>query len=184
MVAAATLFHVKLALSDVERNVYEELDLRLAQHPSENKRFLVTRLVAYALSYEEGIQFSKGGVSSTDEPAVIVRDPTGRVLAWIEVGSPSAERLHRASKAAERVAVFTSGDLSALEEAARAGEIHGATEIEVWRLEASFLDAVGERLERRAVAELVHSGGRLYVTLDGQVLEGGVERAPLLDSSR
>ena len=180
MVAAATLFHVQLTLSDVERSVYEELDLRLAQHPSESKRFLVTRLVAYALSYEDGIQFSKGGISSTDEPAVIVRDATDRILAWVEVGSPSAERLHRASKAAERVALFTSGDLGVLEDAARAGEIHAASEIDVVRLEASFLDAVGERLERRTAAELVHSGGRLYLTLGGQVLEGTIERGPLL----
>jgi uncharacterized protein YaeQ len=180
MVAAATLFHVQLTLSDVERSVYEELDLRLAQHPSESKRFLVTRLLAYALSYEEGIQFSKGGISSTDEPAVIVRDPTERILAWVEVGSPSAERLHRASKAAERVALFTSGDLASLADAARAGEIHAASELEVFRLEASFLDAVGERLERRTAAELVHSGGRLYLTLGGQVLEGTIERTALL----
>src|SRR6185369_5785013 len=70
----ATLYHVKLTLSDVDRGVYEPLDLRLARHPSESLRYLVTRLLAYALSYEEGIAFSKGGVSSTDEPPVVVRD--------------------------------------------------------------------------------------------------------------
>jgi uncharacterized protein YaeQ len=179
MALTATMFHVSLTLSDVERSVYQELELRLAQHPSESQRYLVTRLVAWALSYEDGIAFGKGGISSTDEPAVIVRDPTGIVLAWIEVGSPSAERLHRASKAARRVALFTSADVSALEEAARTGQIHRASEIDVVRLEAGFLDAVGARLERRSKLELVHSGGRLYLTLGGQILEGSIERAPL-----
>jgi uncharacterized protein YaeQ len=157
--------------------VYEALDLRLAQHPSENARYLVTRALAYALSYEEGIAFSKGGVSSTDEPPVIVRDPTGILLAWIEIGSPSAARLHKASKAARRVALFTSADIASLRE--EAGSIHHAESIEVWELEASFLDAIGERLERTLALEVVHTGEQLYVTVGGEVLEGSVTRSML-----
>ena len=180
MAPNATLYHLKLTLSDVDRGVYEELDLRLARHPSESARYLVTRLLAYALSYEEGIAFSKGGVSSTDEPPVIVRDPTGIVLAWIEVGSPSAARLHKASKAARRVGLFTSASTEELAAEARAGSIHRADELCVWRLDASFVDAIAERLERTLALELVHTDGRLYVTLRGETLEGNVERAPLV----
>ena len=180
MAPNATLYHVKLTLSDVDRGVYEPLDLRLARHPSESLRYLVTRLLAYALSYEEGIAFSKGGVSSTDEPPVVVRDPTGILLAWIEVGSPSAARLHKASKAARRVALFTAASIVELEAEARAGAIHRADELEIWRLDASFLDAIGERLDRTLALELVHTEGRLYLTIGGETLEGGVEHAPLL----
>jgi uncharacterized protein YaeQ len=177
---SATLYHLKLALSDVERGVYEALDLRLARHPSESLRYLVTRTIAYALSYEEGIAFSKGGVSSTDEPPVFVRDATGVLRAWIEIGTPSSARLHKASKAARRVALFTAANVAPLREEAEAGAIHRAAELEVWQLEQELLDAVGERLERTTELELVHSAGRLYVTVRGEVLEGGIERAPLL----
>jgi uncharacterized protein YaeQ len=180
MAPNATIYHVKLTLSDVDRGVYEPLDLRLARHPSESTRYLVTRLLAYALSYEEGIAFSKGGVSSTEEPPVVVRDPTGILLAWIEVGSPSAARLHKASKAARRVALFTSASTTELEANARAGSIHRAEELEVWRLDATFLDAIAERLDRTLELELVHNEGRLYVTLGSEALEGGVEHAALL----
>jgi uncharacterized protein YaeQ len=176
----ATLYHLKIALSDVERGVYEALDLRLARHPSESVRYLVTRALAYALSYQEGIAFSKGGVSSTDEPAVLVRDPTGILLVWIEIGSPSAARLHKASKAARRVAWFTSANVDSLREEAVAGAIHRAADIDVWQLEQGLVDAVGERLERSMELELVHSEGRLYVTVGGEVLEGSVERSALL----
>jgi uncharacterized protein YaeQ len=176
----ATLYHVRLALSDVERGVYEALDLRVARHPSESLRYLVTRTLAYALSYEEGITFSKGGVSSTDEPPVFVRDPNGVLVLWIEIGSPSALRLHKASKAARRVALFTSADLEPLRASAESGAIHRAAELDAWLLEEGLLDAVGDRLERTTELELVHTGGRLYVTVGGEVLEGSVERAPLL----
>jgi uncharacterized protein YaeQ len=175
----ATLYHFKIALSDVERGVYEALDVRLAQHPSETLRYMVTRALAYALSYEEGIAFSKGGLSSTDEPPLSVHDAIGSLLAWIEVGSPSPERLHRASKAARRVALFTTADISTLREAALAGSIHRADAIEIWTLDDTFVEKLAERVERTTNLELVHTGGSLYVTLGGEVLDGAVERSPL-----
>src|SRR5687767_5376358 len=114
MALTATVHRVQVTLSDVDRNVYESLDLRMARHPSESMRYMLTRLFAYALSYEEGIAFSKGGLSSTDEPPIAVHDPTGILLAWIDVGAPSAERLHKASKAAKRVALYTHAELTLL----------------------------------------------------------------------
>lgn len=182
MALGSTLYHVKIALSDVERGVYEALDFRMAMHPSESPRYLATRMLAYALSYEDGIAFSKGGISSTEEPAVLVRDPTGVLLAWIEVGAPSADRLHKASKAARRVALFTSGPLTPLQEQARAGAIHRASAIEVWQFEPKFLDGIAEHIQRNAELELVHTEGQLYVTLGAEVLNGKVERAPLFSA--
>src|ERR1700684_4216548 len=87
MALSATIHRFLVTLSDVDRGVYETL--------------------AYCLSYEEGIAFSKGGLSSAEEPPIAIHDPTGVLLAWIDVGSPSAERLHKAAKAARRVAVYT-----------------------------------------------------------------------------
>ncbi len=161
------LHHVEIELSDVDRGVYEKLDVRTARHPSESPRFLATRLFAYALSYEEGIAFSKGGVSSTDEPAVSVRDVTGVLRAWIDVGSPTAARLHKATKLAERVALFTCADVAYL---ARES-IHRKDEIAIWSLDAAFVDAIGARIERHVRLEIVRNAGSLYVTMDGSNFE-------------
>src|SRR5882724_1455887 len=114
MALTATIYHFQITLSDVDRSVYEALDLRVARHPSETMRYLVTRTLAYCLSYEDGIAFSKAGVSSADEPPLAVHDPTGGLVAWIDVGAPSADRLHKAAKAAKRVALFTHVDISQL----------------------------------------------------------------------
>jgi uncharacterized protein YaeQ len=177
MAQTATIYRVLVALSDVDRGVYESLDLRLARHPSESMRFLVTRLLAYCLSHEEGIAFSKGGLSSAEDPPIAVRDMTGILLAWIDIGAPSAERLHKAAKAARRVAIFTSQDLAALRE--EASRIHKADEIEVFRFDTAFLDALEAKIERNTKLELVRNEGLLYVTIDGQVIEGQVTSAPL-----
>jgi uncharacterized protein YaeQ len=179
MAPNATVHHVQVTLSDVDRSVYEELDLRLARHPSESARYLLTRLLAYCLSYEEGIVFSKGGLSSTDEPPVAVVDPTGILLAWIDVGAPSAERLHKAAKAARRVALFTHVEPRLLQQEAATRAIHRVGEIEVWRLEPAFLDGLEPMIGRSAVIEVVRNDGKLYVTADGVVKEGDLARVTL-----
>lgn len=179
MSLGATMHRALVTLSDVDRNVYESLDFRLARHPSESVRYLVTRTLAYCLCYEPGIAFSKGGLSSADEPPLSIHDRTGILLAWIDIGSPSAERLHRATKAARRVVLFTHAELAHLQKEARTRDIHRVEEIEVWQLDPKFLDALGEKLERNWKLELVRSDGRLYVTLGSEALEGELTRASL-----
>src|ERR1700723_3269892 len=142
MALGATIHRFRVTLSDVDRGVYESLDLRGARHPSESARYLVTRTLAYCLSYEEGIAFSKGGLSSAEEPPIAIFDPTGVLLAWIDVGSPSAERLHKASKAARRVALYAHVDPALLRREAATRAIHRVDEIEVHRFALPFLDAV------------------------------------------
>jgi uncharacterized protein YaeQ len=181
MALQATIYRWQVTLSDVDRQVYETLDLRLAQHPSESVRYLVTRTLAYALSYEEGIAFSKGGLSDADEPPVAVFDPTGVRTAWIDVGTPSAERLHKAAKATRRVAVFTHTDVAVLRKEAARRPIHRVEQIAVWHLAPALVDALGERLDRNATVELVRSDGALYATTGGATIEGTVERASLVE---
>jgi len=180
MALTATLYHLELALSDVDRNVYEMLDLRVARHPSETLRYMLTRTIAYCLSYEDGIAFSKGGLSASDEPPVLIRDPiTSKLRAWIDVGSPSAERLHRAAKAADRVVLYTHVEPALLRREAATRTIHRKGEIEVWRLEPRLLDALEPHLERKTKLELVRSDGHLYFTLGGVNMSGALERLSL-----
>ncbi len=183
MALTATVYHLQVTLSDVDRGVYEALDLRVARHPSESMRYLLTRLLAYCLSYEEGIAFSKGGLSEADEPPLSIRDATGTSLAWIDVGAPSAERLHRASKASRRVSLFTHADLALLRREAQSRPIHKVEAIEVWRLEPSFLDALEARVGRNTKLEIVRTDGQLYVTVGGATIEGTLTRASLSPSS-
>src|ERR1039457_1240522 len=146
MALSATVYVFTVRLADADRGVYETLTLRMARHPSESAEYLVTRLLAYCLEYTEGIAFSKG-LSDPDEPAVAVRDLTGTLQAWIDIGAPEAARLHKASKAAPRVVVYAYRD------------------IESWLA----------RLERRMDFDLSVSDRTLYVSLGEQTLLGAIE---------
>jgi uncharacterized protein YaeQ len=179
MASNATVYRVRVNLSDVDRGVYESLDLRLARHPSETMRYLVTRTLAYCLCYEEGIVWSKGGVSSVDEPPIAVRDPTGTLRAWIDIGAPSAERLHKATKAAERVLLFTHVDPRLLRREAASRPIHRLRDIEVWRFEPEFLDALESKVDRNAQLDLTRNDGHLYVTAGASAIDGSMTRESL-----
>lgn len=179
MALPATVHRIAITLSDVDRGVYETLELRLARHPSETMRYLLTRVLAYALSYEEGIAFSKGGLSNPDEPPVSVRDATGVLVAWIDIGMPAAERLHKASKAAQRVALFTTADVDLLRKDAASRPIHRAEALAIWRLEPRFVDALEAVASRDTTIDLVRTEGQLYATVGGQVIEGHIARERL-----
>ncbi len=183
MALGATLFRVELMLSDVDRGVYATLDVRLAQHPSETMRYLLTRLFAYCLAYEEGIVFSKGGLSSTDEPPLSVRRPSGELAVWIEVGVPSAERLHKASKAAPQVKVFTSADIAHVRREAARRHVHAPERIEIHRLEGAFLDEIAPKIAKSTKMELTVSGGHLYARIADVPFETPIERAALREET-
>jgi len=177
MALPATIHKVNLTISDVDRGVYDTFELRLARHPSESPRYMVARTLAYALSYADGITFSKGGLSSTEEAPVSIVDPTGRLLAWIDIGSPAASRLHKAAKAADAVVIYTWSDLAPLRK--EAATVHRASEIVIVTIPASFLDTLAEGIGRRAELELLHTSGQLYATLDGVTHEAPIERSTL-----
>jgi uncharacterized protein YaeQ len=183
MALGATVYHLQIDLSDVDRGVYQALDLRVARHPSESMRYLLTRVIAYCLCHEEGIAFSKG-LSTVEEPAVWVKDLQGNLRVWIEVGTPAPERLHKASKASPRVVVFTQHDPGLLEKAARGKTIHRAEEIAVFALAPAFLDALEAVTERNVKWVLVHTEGQLYVTAGDQTITGTVTRHALVSESR
>jgi uncharacterized protein YaeQ len=171
----ATVRRFEIQLSDSDRGVYESLDLRVAQHPSESERYLVARVLARALEHAEGVDFSRG-LAVSDEPALWQHDLRGDLLAWIEIGSPTTDRLHKASKLGARVVVYT---WKAPEELARevaVAGIHRADAIAIHALEAQFLDAVAAVLDRNNRWELSISGGSLYLNAAGQSFETTVPR--------
>jgi len=170
------VFDVRLA--DADRAVNETLTIRVAQHPSETPEYLAMRLLAYCLEYTEGIAFSKG-LSDPDEPAISVRDLTGVLQAWIEIGSPDADRLHRAAKAAPDVAVYCHRGLDSLIARLAGARIHRASEIRMRAVDPELLTGLVARLDRRMSLDLTVSDHTIYVTLGDETLTGVLEERRL-----
>ena len=178
MAAGATIHTFQIQLADVDRGVYEEFALRVAQHPSETAAFMLTRVLAYCLEFEDGIVFSEG-ISSADEPAVLVRDLTGRITAWIEVGAPDAERLHAGSKLADRTTIYTHRDPAKLLPQWAGKKIHRADAITLHSFDADVIDAAVRVLERRNSLSLSVTERQLYLELNGASLSSAVRDDPI-----
>jgi len=173
----ATIYNFDIDLNDFDRGVFEALALRVARHPSESEEFLLTRVIAYALEYAEGIAFSPGGLSDPDTPAITVRDMTGALRTWIDIGTPEAERLHRATKAAARVAVYVHRDPAQFVARLAGERIHRAEALEIWAIDRALLAALTARLDRRMNFSLSVSERELTVSIGLETLTGVVRSA-------
>jgi uncharacterized protein YaeQ len=159
------LYRFQINLSDVDRGCYERLDFRLMQHPSENLAFLLTRMLAYALNYQDGLAFSAEGLCNPDDPCLAKPDPKGGMALWIEVGNPSARRLHKAAKAASKVRVYTYKNPQPLLEEVAREKVYNSERIELFAVEPAFLDKLEALLARDNEWDVMHNEGSLTVNV-------------------
>lgn len=178
MALTSTIHQFDIDLADADRHVYESLALRVARHPSESEEYLVARVLAYALQYVEGIDFSRG-LSDPDEPTIAVRDTTGTIHAWIEIGTPDAARLHKASKASPRVVVYMHKDPAQYLARLQGERIHRANAIELWAIDRPLLAGLVARLDRRVAFSLSVMDHELYVAIGETTLSGALTRHQL-----
>jgi uncharacterized protein YaeQ len=179
MSLTATVYTIDIDLSDSDRGVYETLALRVARHPSESDEYLVARVLAYCLEYTEGIAFSRGGLSEADEPAISIRDLTGALQAWIDVGTPDASRLHKACKLAPRVAVYIHKDPGPFLRNLGGARIHRAEALELYAIDRALIAALVARIERRMAFAVSINEREIYVSIGQDSLTGAVVRCAL-----
>jgi len=175
MAIQSTIYNFDIELADSDRGVYESLALRVACHPSESQDHLVARVLAYLLEFVDGIAFSRG-ISDPDEPTIVVRTLTGEIDTWIDVGTPDAARLHKASKIARRVVVYTHKDprqfLSRL-----AGEtIHRADRLELYAIDRALVGTLVTHMDRRVAFSVSIADRELFVAIGNETRSGAVVR--------
>ena len=175
MALQATIYNFDIELADSDRGVYESLALRVARHPSESEDHLIARLLAYLLEFVDGIAFSRG-ISDPDEPAIAVRDLTGAIDTWIEVGTPDAARLHKASKVATRVVVYTHKDPRQFLNRLAGEKTHRAESLELYAIDRALVSALVARLDRRVAFTVSVAERELYVAIGTENLRGAVVR--------
>lgn len=111
MALKPTIFKIRIALSDLNRDYYDSLNLTLAQHPSETVERMMVRVLAFCLNANEAndtqeqLVFTKG-LSSIDEPDIWLKTLDNQIKTWIEVGEPASERIKKATRLSEKVKIY------------------------------------------------------------------------------
>ena len=112
MAIKATIFKANLQIADMERHYYHDHALTLARHPSETDERMMVRLLAFALHAHEYLEFGQG-MTADDEAALWLKDLTGAIELWIDVGLPDEKLIRKACGRANQVIVYTYGGRTA-----------------------------------------------------------------------
>ncbi len=105
MALKPTIYKLKVALSDLDREVYETLNLTIACHPSETLERMMVRVMAFCFNAQDQLVFCKG-LSDTEEPDLWSHSLDGNLELWIDVGEPATDRIKKATRVASAVKVY------------------------------------------------------------------------------
>ena len=100
------IFKFNISLSDLDRNVYDTLNLTVAQHPSETAERMMVRILVFCINAQERLEFTKG-LSAIEEPDLWVRTLDDQLSLWVDVGEPSVDRIKKATRLASTVKVYS-----------------------------------------------------------------------------
>lgn len=106
MALKSTIHKVHLQVADMDRHYFATHALTVARHPSETDERMMVRLLAFAHHAHELLTFGRG-VSTEDEPDLWLKDLTGSVELWIQLGQPDEKSLRRACGRARQVILYT-----------------------------------------------------------------------------
>lgn len=106
MALKPTIYKFKIALTDLNRNHYDTLNLTVAQHPSETLERMMVRMLAFCLNAQESLMLTKG-LSTAEEPDLWAHTPDGQIALWIDIGEPAPDRIKKATRIAQMVKVYS-----------------------------------------------------------------------------
>jgi len=171
MARGATIYRVHMELSNIDRGIYADRSLSLAQHPSETLERALVRLLAYGLRYAEQLEFGRG-VSATDEPDLWTRAGDGRTIEWIEVGQPEMKRLVKAARHAERATLVAFGEGIWRWRKSELDPLTSPPEnLSVVHIDEGFVAALAESAERHLRWSLTVSEGIVFLSTGKQSFE-------------
>jgi uncharacterized protein YaeQ len=170
MARGATIYRATLELSLIDRDRYAEKTLTVARHPSETIERMVVRLLAYALRYEDALEFGRG-VSATEEPDLWSRRGDGSIDQWVEVGQPDGKRLVKATRQAQQVTLFAFGEGIERWRAAQIDPLETPGNLAVARIEDGFVAALSSSVGRQLRWSITSSEGVVYWTSGDESLD-------------
>jgi uncharacterized protein YaeQ len=162
----ATVYKAELQVTDMDRHYYASHNLTLAQHPSETDLRLMARLIAFALFAEERLEFGRGLINDED-PDLWLRNYTGEIDLWIDLGQPDESRIKKASgRALKSVVVGYSGNAFDIWWNKVAGDLVRFKNLTVIALDGDSVEAAVALLQRGMRLTAMVQAGELQLMSD------------------
>jgi uncharacterized protein YaeQ len=130
--------------------------------------------LAYAIFHEPELTFTKG-ISATDEPDLWVKRADDRVRLWVEVGLPEPDRIIKASRHSERVALLACGRTLAIWDQQQLPKLEKLANLTVLSLDQALIASLATRLERSIAWSATITEAMLYLTIGEETLESAIQ---------
>ncbi len=108
MALNSTIYKADLQISNMDCHYYNQHKLTLAKHPSETDERLMVRLLTFAMYANEALTIGKD-INSDGEPALWIKDLTGAMSLWIEIGQPDERIIRKACGRSKQVVLMLYG---------------------------------------------------------------------------
>ena len=174
MALKPTIYKFKIALSNLDENFFDQLELTVAQHPSETPQRMLCRVLSYALFAHRKVSFTKG-LSDVDVPDLWSVSDDDRLLLWIEVGEPSLDRLKRAHRKAEEAVVVCFKDRSKGWWESVETKATGLS-LSVLQFNESALESLSGALERTTELSITITENTFYIATNAEPIEFEIQR--------
>jgi len=174
MALPSTIYRVNIQLCDIDHGIYETIQTTVAQHPSETEERLVARLLALAIFYEPELICTKG-ISATDEPDLWIIGADGRTRFWIEVGLPESDRIIKACRHAEKVALLACGKTLSNWDQQHLPKLEKINNLTTVSVAQTFINTLASRLERSINWSITITEGALYLTAGDVTYETAIQ---------
>ncbi|WP_438864364.1 YaeQ family protein [Neptunicella sp.] len=161
MALKPTIYKARIALSDLNRDYYDTLNLTIAQHPSETLERMMARIVAYCINAEEYLLFTKG-LSETEEPDIWLREYNDDIKLWIDIGEPTAERMKKASRSASKALVYSFNSKSPVWWQSIQNKVNNL-DISVYQLSWAGIQQLAHLVERTMDLSVTITGDSAYI---------------------
>ncbi len=161
MALKPTIYKFKISLSDLNRDYYDQLNLTVAQHPSETNERMMTRVLAYCINAQEHLSFTKG-LSAIEEPDIWARGLDDQLLLWIDVGEPAFDRIKKATRIAKQTRVYTFNAKSDMWWRQSQGQLQNL-DASVFQFQWAQIQALAGLLQRTMDMSITITGDSAYV---------------------
>lgn len=163
MALKATIYKADLSIADMDRNYYQEHSLTIARHPSETDERVMIRVLAFALHADPALAFTKD-LFDVEEPALWLKDLTGAIQTWIEVGQPDEKRLLKAAGRAEKVIVYSYSATSGIWFKGIANKIDRAKNVSVVNIPHETSAQLEKMAQRSMQLQCTIQDGQVWLT--------------------
>lgn len=163
MALKATIYKADLSIADMDRNYYHEHQLTIARHPSETDERVMIRVLAFALHADPALAFGKD-LFDVDEPSLWLKDLTGAIDLWIEVGQPDEKRLLKAAGRSEQVVVYSYSATSDIWFRGLANKIDRARHISVVNIPSETSARLEKMAQRSMQLQCTIQDGQVWLT--------------------